>query len=89
MMEAASADKPDLIPTVDGEPVKQVVMSTQTSDATEGSDAMQQREHSMQKSHSCQASSTDGEQFDQDNTDCLQVTLSLNTLLSYHCQGER
>ena len=48
----------------------------------DGFDTMQQREHSKQKSSSCEASSTDGEQFDRDNTDCLQLTLSLNTLLS-------
>ena len=33
MMETASADKPDLIPGVDGEPVIQVVIPTQTSKA--------------------------------------------------------
>ena len=48
----------------------------------DGLDTMQQREHSKQKSHSCEARSTDVEQFDRDNTDYLQVTLSLNTLLS-------
>ena len=33
MMEMVSADKPDLIPGVDGEPVIQVVMPTQRSKA--------------------------------------------------------
>ena len=45
-------------------------------------DTMRQRKSSRQKSHSCVASSTDSEQFDRDNIDCLQMTLSLNTLLS-------
>ena len=46
---------------------------------------MQQMEHSKQKSHSC----TDGEQFSRDNTDCLQVTPSLNTSLSRTISKER
>ena len=78
MMVTASTDKSDLILGVGGEPVIQVVMSTQTSKAMpsantmcnyvkpDGLDTMRQREHSKQKSHSCDASSTDGEQVDRD-----------------------
>ena len=81
MMETPSADKSDLILGVDGELVMQAAIPTQKIVCIyvkqEGLDTMRTRERSKQKSHPCEARSTDGEQFDRDNTDCLQATLSL------------